>query len=743
MSRLKKASAILDAARRWKQQCLLDGTSLFGEEKLWTRENFEMLKEFFVERPEAGSGSFEEKLRVQLEPAPPEAKHLWAEIAWLYYLIVHSDSVGRVTKLDRIRTVYEWSGTTLPENHWALGDVLERGIVNPGTAYLAHQWREFRFIVLLMLNWSSLPKEERESSLNDPWGLAEWIDERTEGQRQFRHALLFLLFPDEFEPIMSPGHKRKIAKAFSDDTSKVSDFDSADLISLDKALLTVHTQLQDEYPEEEIHFYKAPFREIWKGDSTTSGNDSLERTDDEAWYRDRIGTGNTWVIAPGEGARLWGEFLKLGIAAIAWDDLGDLSEYESRDAIHDALIESGAGENPSNHSLTLWEFVHEMKIGDVVLAKKGRRAILGWGKVTGEYEHDSERAEYRNFRTIEWHPCPEPITLEWQIATKTLTRFTRYMSTLRDIFELIDADAVPSAKGSDETENQSYDVDTALNDLFLEETQFHRILDSIALRKNLILQGPPGVGKTYIARRIAWCLMKRKDPQSIEMVQFHQSYAYEDFVQGWRPTETGGFKLCNGVFYEFCKRAEKCPKEPYVFIIDEINRGNLSKILGELLMLIEADKRGPEHAISLAYNVSGDPFSVPDNVYLLGLMNTADRSLAMVDYALRRRFAFEKIEPAYRKGKFREYLLEAGIEHDLVDRIDKNLFDLNQHIHDDKDLGPGFQIGHSYFVPEEEAEADEGWYQNIIDTQIEPLLNEYWFDRPEQVKELVLKLKNE
>ena len=684
MSRLKKASTILDAARRWKQQCLLDGTSLFGEKKLWTRGNFEMLKEFFVERPEVGSGSFEEKLKVQLEPAPPETKHLWAEIAWLYYLIVHSNSVSRVTKLDRIRTVYEWSGTTLPENHWALGDVLEKGIVNPGTAYLAHQWREFRFIVLLMLNWSSLPKEERESLLNDPWGLAEWIDERTEGQRQFRHALLFLLFPDEFEPIMSPGHKRKIAKAFSDDTNKASDFDSADLISLDKALLAMHTQLQDEYPEEEIHFYKAPFREIWKGDSTTSGNDPLERTDDEAWYRDRIGTVNAWVIAPGEGARLWGEFLKLGIAAIAWDDLGDLNEYESQEAIHDVLIESGAGENPSNHSLTLWQFVHEMKIGDVVLAKKGRKVILGWGTVIGKYEHEYERAEYRNIRTVEWHPCSEPITLKALIPTKTLTQYTQYKDTLRDIFKLIDGNAMSPIEGPNEAGNESYDVDAALSDLFLEEIQFRRILDSIALRKNLILQGPPGVGKTYIARRIAWCLMGCKDSQSTEMVQFHQSYAYEDFVQGWRPTEAGGFELRNGVFFEFCKRAEKHPEKPYVFIIDEINRGNLSKILGELLMLIEADKRGLEHAIPLTYSVSGEYFSVPDNVHLLGLMNTADRSLAIVDYALRRRFAFETIRPAYRMEKFRGYLLEADVERDLVSRIDENLFGLNEHIRDDK-----------------------------------------------------------
>lgn len=280
--------------------------------------------------------------------------------------------------------------------------------------------------------------------------------------------------------------------------------------------------------------------------------------------------------------------------------------------------------------------------------------------------------------------------------------------------------------------DSTYSLDDALEELFLDRSEAEEIMLVWKVKKNIVLQGPPGVGKSFAAQRLAFALMGEKNRGRLGFVQFHQSYSYEDFVEGYRPT-VDGFELRAGKFVEFCRRAESDPDNSYVFVIDEINRGNLSKILGELMLLIEADKRSPDWAISLA---SGKvPFHVPRNVYLLGLMNTADRSLAVVDYALRRRFAFINLTPKLSSPKLRAQLAASGISGAVASMLIQRVEALNiEIVADTTNLGPGFEIGHSYFCAHPSDREDGwSWYERIIRTEILHLLREYWFDAPTKV----------
>jgi hypothetical protein len=298
---------------------------------------------------------------------------------------------------------------------------------------------------------------------------------------------------------------------------------------------------------------------------------------------------------------------------------------------------------------------------------------------------------------------------------------------------LVNLPNLPEAAVAPKVTAPEYTIDDALNELFLEKTDVERYLDIWSNKKNLILQGAPGVGKSFIARRLAYALIGFKDDRKLQTVQFHQSYSYEDFVQGYRPNGNQGFERKNGSFYEFRERALNDPNGTYVFIIDEINRGNLSKIFGELMLLIEPDKRGPEWATRLSYASEGEPsFFVPSNLYILGMMNTADRSLSLVDYALRRRFAFVAMQPMYGAAKYRTHLQAKGVSEDVITKIVNGMGELNQAIEADRtNLGPGFRIGHSFFTPTKDVEDAEAWYRRIVETEIHPLLEEYWFDAPE------------
>lgn len=758
-----KTEALYQAVSAWADRCLVNHGSLLDPAlQLWTKEFLDELHTHFVQNPDESGSNFQAKLRTQLAGARPEAIKLMAEILWLILLFPSNISPGK--KRSTVEEIWSWSGGIIDPNLPYLADDVFGGIGSSGTAYNTHRWRELAFLITSLRALRDLDTHEQRAISTDGSRFVAWLEEQPgAGSRQLLNILPHLLFPDEFERISSRADKISILEHFTP-ASKAA-LRKRTNSSLDKELLELRQRLESEKGNA-IDFYDADLRAEWKmpdvvapgsdgsgfrnvltrflkafsaareGPFTTAGELGTSMAGLKRWLEacPPIANSDTLKVKVSVGQGSW--------TKTPWIALLDRRVTTSTQrGIYIVFL---IAEDLSITYLTL-----NQGMTDLVKTMGQRQAVdemtrvaqVTRPKIAGslneeflldsaiDLKSDTTAAQNYEAGTIAHLAMPsDDLPSDEELGKALSSLVAAYDVIIDGPFEAPEDDIEPSIEDTPE-----FTIDDALNDLFLEREEVEDLLLLWEAKKNIILQGPPGVGKSFAAHRLAYALMGAADPDRVSMVQFHQSYSYEDFVQGYRPSGDG-FILRQGKFVDFCVKALAAPNKKFVFIVDEINRGNLSRILGELMLLIESDKREAKWATALAY--SDSKFFVPENVFILGLMNTADRSLAVVDYALRRRFAFVGLRSRIDGTKFETELRRCGVPGDVIARIRERVGSLNAAIIGDiANLGPGFEIGHSFFCagPMAEESAD-AWYRRVIKTEILPLLREYWFDAPSNVE---------
>ena len=469
------------------------------------------------------------------------------------------------------------------------------------------------------------------------------------------------------------------------------------------------------------------------------------------------GEPRVWLVRSSGGAHALTVAIG-GYVGIGWDVM-DLSGAKSRDDVSDEHIRRypAASKHRRGQEVgSICRFLFHIRPGDFVLTPDDRGRFY-YGVVKGEPTFGHEEGPYRTRRNVDWSldHVRDKSALPDSVWNKHQTVIELNVEEREAFHRLITSGPAPD----------NYDYFDMLNDgVFMDLEDIRRMDGVLRSKKNIILQGPPGVGKTFVTKRLAYVLMGERADSRIASVQFHQSYSYEDFVGGYRPALNDEDQLIfdakDGAFLRLCEQARLDPTHRYVMLIDEINRGNLSRVFGELLMLIEADKRAERHAVELPHRVAmvdrrsanSASFYVPPNVYIIGTMNLADRSLTGMNVAMRRRFGFAELRPQFGETRFRNWLNDTKFADDenmpkiLQNEIHRRMARLNETIANDSSLGKQYAVGHSFFCPDPHRDPPDGdwreWYEVVVEYEIRPLLEEYWFDAPETAKREADNLKN-
>ena len=761
-----KVEGVYSAAGAWVDRGLRSDDSLFtpGAE-IWSRDLLGELHSRFLDRPDEGSRPFLEKLQDQLKGSPAQVYQLMGEVLYVHYLLLDSNEQA-------VRTVLGWSPgpVGIPPD---LASALQFIRINTGVGRTNIPF-QVGTLIESVKQWKDLEPSERDRLLEDPWDFKEFLFSRRFGSQLLvnnqntggleRHLILHMVFPDTFEPILQ-NDKQRITRS-AEFARFITSASSSDI---DRRIQDIRRGLEAQRGRD-FGFYDNDVSSLWRNGAASNpwdgfvnrakeyvakGNLDSEEVDYKLRIGARLSEARNAVLEQSDD---WQAVVKRGIGgnlifSIEQAKLRDWIDESSDDAL--LALQALWTRDNSSFSERIRDFCSLLPRS--ASSGSGSRTAVAAVLLMGL---DAE--QFPPFRISVFDPAYDQVGYgrppqgagEAEIYEHALGFLDRFLDEASrrglELRHRLDAQSVVWAVERNQGEpplppspvqeaETPYSLDDIVTDgCFLEYSRLQGMLDRLRKRKNLILQGPPGTGKTWLAKRLAYALVGSRSERRVRPFQFHPNLSYEDFVRGWRPNGDGHLSLVDGPLLKTIEDAGKEPSLDFVVVIEEINRGNPAQILGEMLTLLEADKRTPLEALALSYpRHTAERVHIPPNLYVVGTMNIADRSLALVDLALRRRFAFIGLEPIFGDTWLNWVSEQCGIETAFLADIEGRMTSLNQTIAVDSLLGPQFRVGHSVVTPNGDEEIDDPveWFRQVVETEIGPLLEEYWFDQPSRASD--------